>query len=63
MNNIPCKTCKNKCFRCFLQCEAYKTWRANRDDMLMQKWQYKVISAPIKRKWGTRQIWSYMGMQ
>ena len=45
---------ENKCFRCFLQCEAYKTWRANRDDMLMQKWQYKVISAPIRRKWGTR---------
>ena len=54
MHNIPCKTCNSKCFRCFLKCEAYKTWRADRDDMLMQKWQYKVISAPIKRKWGTR---------
>ena len=54
MHNIPCKTCNSKCFRWFLQCEAYTTWKANRADMLMQKWQYKVISAPIKRKWGTR---------
>lgn len=51
MYNIPCKDCGNKKFRCFLRCQPYKSWKENRDAMLVAKWQYKIATAPIKYKW------------
>lgn len=51
MFTIPCKGCNNKHFRCFLYCEGYKKWREERDKMQIEKWNFKVVTAPIRHKW------------
>jgi len=35
--NCPCKGCDKRCIGCHSDCEQYKEWKTDRDEMLAQR--------------------------